>query len=252
MSGDVDVAYSAGRRNGTSAPYQRATSAISSESVETTTRSKQPLCRAVSIAYARSGWPASGRTFLCGTRSEPERAGTNATAEGRAHRSPAATASSVSVGQGTPSRSAVRSTPPRIASSSERRPAATSRAAEVVVSSAISSMIAHCAAGRSETPSASATEHASTMAASSFGRHSGSVAQLADGATGRRRRRRKRRDPRELVPEHALLVLADPYVDPRAPEHVGRLLHLARVRLSEAIVITGDGVASMICTRPAR
>ena len=37
MSGDVDVAYSAGRRKGTSAPYQRATSAISSESVETTT-----------------------------------------------------------------------------------------------------------------------------------------------------------------------------------------------------------------------
>ena len=28
-----------------------------------------------------SGCPASGRTFLCGTRSEPERAGTNATAE---------------------------------------------------------------------------------------------------------------------------------------------------------------------------
>ena len=35
ISGEVDVAYSVGRRNGTSAPYQRATSAISSESVET-------------------------------------------------------------------------------------------------------------------------------------------------------------------------------------------------------------------------
>ena len=55
MSGEVEVAYSAGRRKGTSAPYQRATSAISSESVETTTRSKQPLCSAVSIAYASSG-----------------------------------------------------------------------------------------------------------------------------------------------------------------------------------------------------
>jgi hypothetical protein len=45
----------------------------------------------------------------------------------------------------------------------------------VVVSSAISSMIAHWAAGRSETPSASATAHASTIAASSLGRHSGIV-----------------------------------------------------------------------------
>ena len=50
MSGEVAVANSTGRRNGTSAPYQRATSAISSESVETTTRSKTPLWRAVSIA----------------------------------------------------------------------------------------------------------------------------------------------------------------------------------------------------------
>jgi hypothetical protein len=39
-----------GRRNGTSAPYQRATFAISSLSVETTMRSKTPDWRAVSIA----------------------------------------------------------------------------------------------------------------------------------------------------------------------------------------------------------
>ena len=50
MSGDVAVAYSSGRRNGTSAPYQRAIFAISSLSVETTTRSKTPDWRAVSIA----------------------------------------------------------------------------------------------------------------------------------------------------------------------------------------------------------
>jgi hypothetical protein len=50
MSGLVDVAYAGGRRKGTSAPYQRATAAISSESVDTTTRSKQSLRRAVSIA----------------------------------------------------------------------------------------------------------------------------------------------------------------------------------------------------------
>ena len=66
----------------------------------------------------------------------------------RGHRSPAAAASSVSVGHGTPRLSAT-STPPTIASSSESRPTATSRAADVVVSSAISSMIAHCADGRS-------------------------------------------------------------------------------------------------------
>ena len=76
------VAYSAGRRNGTSAPYQRATLAIASLSVETTIRSKTPLWRAVSIAYASSGCPASGRTFLPGTRSEPARAPMSATALG--------------------------------------------------------------------------------------------------------------------------------------------------------------------------
>ena len=50
MSGEVEPAYSAGRRNGTSAPYQRAISAISSESVEQTTRSATPDCRAAAIA----------------------------------------------------------------------------------------------------------------------------------------------------------------------------------------------------------
>jgi hypothetical protein len=50
MSGEVDVASSGGRRNGTFAPYQRAISAVSSESVETTTRWKTPLCCAVAIA----------------------------------------------------------------------------------------------------------------------------------------------------------------------------------------------------------
>ena len=49
MSGD-EVAYSAGRRKGTSAPYSRPTSANSSESVDSTMRSKTPLCLAVSIA----------------------------------------------------------------------------------------------------------------------------------------------------------------------------------------------------------
>ncbi len=42
MSGEVLVASSAGRSAGISAPYRRAVSAISSESVETTTASNSP------------------------------------------------------------------------------------------------------------------------------------------------------------------------------------------------------------------
>src|SRR5262249_24922157 len=87
-SGEVEVAYSAGRRKGTSAPYQRATSATSSESVELTTRSQTPACCAVAIAYASRGWPASGRTFLPGTRSEPARAGTKPITLGTAGATP--------------------------------------------------------------------------------------------------------------------------------------------------------------------
>ena len=49
MSYDVDVLISTGRRPGTSAPYRRATSAISSESVETTTAPKTPLSCAAAI-----------------------------------------------------------------------------------------------------------------------------------------------------------------------------------------------------------
>ncbi len=50
MSGDVAVAISGGRSSGISAPYRRATSAISSESVETTTASKTPASCAPPIA----------------------------------------------------------------------------------------------------------------------------------------------------------------------------------------------------------
>src|SRR5437588_20422 len=67
MSGEVAVANSCGRRNGTSAPYQRATSAISSLSVEQITRSKTPACCADAIAYASNGCPLSRRTFLGGS-----------------------------------------------------------------------------------------------------------------------------------------------------------------------------------------
>src|SRR6266545_6282582 len=82
MSGDVDVANLAGRRKGTSAPYRFATSAIFVLSVEQTARSNTPAWRAVATAYARRGCPASGRTFLSRTRSDPARAGISATALG--------------------------------------------------------------------------------------------------------------------------------------------------------------------------
>jgi len=79
MSEAVEVAIAAGRRPGTSAPWRRATAAISSLSVDTTIASNRPLSRAAAIECASSGWPASGRMFLPGTRTEPARAGTRAT-----------------------------------------------------------------------------------------------------------------------------------------------------------------------------
>jgi hypothetical protein len=68
--------------NGTSAPYRRAISAYSSESVETMTFAKIPLWRAAAIEYAIRGCPARGLMFLCGRRFEPDRAGMKATAVG--------------------------------------------------------------------------------------------------------------------------------------------------------------------------
>jgi hypothetical protein len=79
MSGDVAPAISGGRVRA-SAPYARAISAVWSLSVETITASKRPDSRAAAIEYASSGWPASGRTFLPGTRTDPARAGMRATA----------------------------------------------------------------------------------------------------------------------------------------------------------------------------
>jgi hypothetical protein len=49
MSGERSPAIEAGRRNGTSAPYCRARSAVASESVETITAAKTPLSRAAAM-----------------------------------------------------------------------------------------------------------------------------------------------------------------------------------------------------------
>ena len=130
-------------------------------------------------------------------------------------------------GSGTPSRSAARRTAPTIASSSERRPAATSRAAEVVVSSAISSMIDHCAEARSATPSALGDLARLRDRRLEPRTPVRVAAQLADRLARGRGRGRERRDPRELVPEDALLVLSDPDVEPRLAQDLRRRLDLA-------------------------
>ncbi len=81
-SGDSSLAKSAGLMKGTSAPYRLATVAISSSSVETNTRSIKRLARAISMACAIKGFPASMRIFLRGTPFEPPRANIPATISG--------------------------------------------------------------------------------------------------------------------------------------------------------------------------
>jgi hypothetical protein len=71
---------SVGLMNGTSAPYCLATSAISSESVETMTRSIRLLASACSIDHAISGLPSSRRIFFPGNPLDPPRANINAIA----------------------------------------------------------------------------------------------------------------------------------------------------------------------------
>ena len=81
-----------------------------------------------------------------------------------------------------PRRRPARTTDPVIASSSVGRPAAASRAAEVVRSCGNPSMIAHCPAGSSGTPSAAATAHASASADSRRGRQAASARSAPTGS----------------------------------------------------------------------
>jgi hypothetical protein len=58
------------------------------------------------------------------------------------------------------------------------------------------------------------------------------AAELPDGAAGCRRGSGERCDARELVPENALLVLADADVQPGAPQELRRVLDVgSRERL---------------------
>ena len=168
-----------------------------------------------------------------------------------AHRSPAADGELRERRAGNAEPSAARRTPPRIASSSERRPATTSRAAEVVVSSAISSMIAHCADG----PQRDAVGLGDR--ARLHDRRRRAAGATRDRSAARRPVRPdadvdggERRDARELVPEHALLALPDPNVDARPREASPPPARpRSRESVSDAIVMTGAVVASTIWTR---
>src|SRR5205085_3371128 len=75
-------ASSLGRANGASAPAARATSAISSDSVETIVRSICGHMAANRSECSISGSPASGRRFFPGSPFEPARAGTTASTRG--------------------------------------------------------------------------------------------------------------------------------------------------------------------------
>src|SRR2546426_2113399 len=79
--GAPSMASSAGRRNGTSAPYRRATSRISGSSVDTTTRSSVSHRRAVSMVCAMRGFPQRGRRFFFGTPLDPPRRSEEHTSE---------------------------------------------------------------------------------------------------------------------------------------------------------------------------
>ena len=74
LSPDMDP----GLKKGISAPYRVATSAISSESVETTTLSTSPsrrACIAGSMVYAIRGFPLTSMMFFLGIPFDPPLAG---------------------------------------------------------------------------------------------------------------------------------------------------------------------------------
>ena len=116
----------------------------------------------------------------------------------------------------------------------------------------MSSMIAHCSEGSSDTPSASATAHASDTAFSSRGRHSLSErssptvrpeAEVA-AASAAMRASLCHSTRFSLWPTRTSMR-------PRRRRSATCSTSL-RGRLSEARVTTGDIVPSTICTRPAR
>ena len=201
MSGEVAVAYSAGRRNGTSAPYQRATLAIASLSVETTIRSKTPLCRAVSIAYASSGCPARTADVLVrdalrarpALRSARRRSASRLLQERRR-------------GSASGLRAACprATTEPVIASSSVGRPARASRAVDVVRSLGqglddrpLVGRVDRDAVGRRHR--ARLVDRRAESRPPGSGRRGARPRREPEAAVGRG----QRREPGDLLPEHA-------------------------------------------------
>ena len=140
------------------------------------------------------------------------------------HASSASSSRPSSTGAGTPSRCAARTAAPVIASSSDGRPAAMSRAVDEVSAGGIASMISHCAAGVSSTPSARATRQVSSTASSRRRRHAGSLRSSPIGRWVSAVAAATRRLPRELLPQHRLLAPVDANLGTRPPQELGRLV----------------------------
>ena len=225
-----------GRRRRTSARPSRSRSL----SVETTMRSKTSAWRAVSIAYASSGCPASRRTFFPG-RAPSRRARRSAL---RRSASPPPRGAARAPGSATPSRSPARTTEPVIASSSVGRPARASRAVEVVSIRGHGlddrplrrrRRARHRPPPRPRTPPRAPARRRR--------RHAGSAAERADRQPlTRRRRGERRRRPRRLLPEHRALAVADDDLDPGHAER--------RERSVERVAV--DRVAGGVTTAPVR
>ena len=253
MSGDVEVAYSAGRRNGTSAPYQRATSAISSESVEHDDALEHAALER-GLDRVREQRMPSERPDVLPRDALGARAGGDERDRGRrVIERPADAASSVSVGHrarraapphGAPSRrsrrarSVARRRRPAPRRSSSRRPSR--------------SMMSHWprrAAGRRRPPPRRtprrppAGDAGATRRPRAARRPCGRVAAVA-AASAAIRAALCQRTRFSLSPTRTSMR-------PRRRRSATRSSS-PRGSSSDAIVMTGERVASMICTRPAR
>ena len=251
-SGEVEVAYSAGRRNGTSAPYQRAISAISSESVETTTRAKTPLWQR-GLDRVRKQRVAGERADVLPRNALRPRAGRDEGDRGLAPSEPDGFGDElVSTGHGDAEALARANDRARDRVELGRPPASDvprGRGREAVVHLDDPRPLG---GGHQVHAVRRRDAQASATACSMRGRHSSRfaarrrcvcVSAVVGASDG---------EPDGLPPEHALLVVLELDLDARAAGRVRGALELARGRSSEAIVTMADGVVWTICMRPAR
>ena len=209
MSGEVDVAYSAGRRNG----HVGAVPARDLRDLLRVRRDDHAL------EARRSAAPVVDRVReqrVTGERADVlvgDPLGARARADEADHAGHCSRSVS-KVGVGTPSRRPARTTATAIASSSDGRPAVTSRSVDEVAQSGKDSMIAHCSSNVVWAPSAAATAHASSTAERSRGsnrarrssglaRRSGGRSAPAGRASPRARLRRSLRPACRCPPARA-------------------------------------------------